>query len=223
MDYEVFLVSRIREDFVHNGDARVGVIEGLRHSSRVIVAAGRIMIAVFTAFVFTPGAEIKMIGFALATGVLADAFLVRMTIVPAVLALLGERAWRLPAWLDQILPNVDIEGESLGVFLAAEQAARDRETSVDEAARVFVDRVADKIRTAHHLDPNHDHGLELDVVVNYAADAGAGIVEAAGQHGVDMVVMATHGRSGISRWLTGSVTEHVIRESPVPVVAVPAW
>ncbi|MFV0259435.1 MAG: MMPL family transporter [Acidimicrobiales bacterium] len=113
MDYEVFLVSRIREDYVHKGDARQGVIEGVRHSARVIVAAGLIMIAVFAAFILSGDVNVKMIGFTLAAGVLIDAFIVRMTIMPAVLALLGNAAWRLPAWLDRLLPNVDIEGESL--------------------------------------------------------------------------------------------------------------
>ncbi|MFV0307405.1 MAG: MMPL family transporter [Desertimonas sp.] len=113
MDYEVFLVSRIREDFVHNGDACRGVVEGVRHSSRVIMAAGLIMIAVFSAFILSGDVNVKMIGFTLAVGVLIDAFVVRMTIMPAVLALLGDSAWKLPRWLDRVLPNVDIEGESL--------------------------------------------------------------------------------------------------------------
>lgn len=113
MDYEVFLVSRIREDYVHNGDARSGIVEGIRHSARVIVAAGLIMVVVFSAFVLSGDPNVKMIGFALAVGVFADAFIVRMTIVPSVLALLGERAWKIPGWLDRIIPNVDIEGASL--------------------------------------------------------------------------------------------------------------
>ena len=113
MDYEVFLVSRIREDYVHGGDAKDAVVQGVRHSSRVIVAAGLIMVAVFAAFILSGDSTIKMIGFALATGVFADAFIVRMAIVPAVLSLLGDRAWKLPKWLDRIIPNVDIEGETL--------------------------------------------------------------------------------------------------------------
>lgn len=113
MDYEVFLVSRIREDFVHNGDATQGVIEGVRHSARVIVAAGLIMVVVFSAFVLSSDPNMKMIGFALAAGIFADAFIVRMTIVPAALSLMGNRAWWLPRWLDHTLPNVDIEGEGL--------------------------------------------------------------------------------------------------------------
>lgn len=121
MDYEVFLVSRIREDYIHGGNARDAIIQGTRHSSRVIVAAGLIMISVFGAFLLAPESSIKMIGWALAIGVFADAFIVRMTIVPAVLALLGDRAWRLPRWLDRIIPNVDIEGASLAAMLECER------------------------------------------------------------------------------------------------------
>ncbi|NLA35988.1 MAG: MMPL family transporter [Actinobacteria bacterium] len=123
MDYEVFLVSRIREDFVHGMDAESAIIAGVRHSSRVIVAAGLIMIAVFGAFVLGADPTIKMIGLALATGVLADAFVVRMTMVPAVLALLGDRAWSLPGWLDRILPNIDVEGSSLDADLETSPGA----------------------------------------------------------------------------------------------------
>lgn len=115
MDYEVFLVSRIREDYVRNRDAHLGIEQGIRHSSRVIVAAGLIMVAVFSAFVLSSDPNVKMIGFALAVGVFADAFIVRMAMVPAVLALLGDRAWKIPDWLDRIIPNIDIEGESLQI------------------------------------------------------------------------------------------------------------
>ncbi len=113
MDYEVFLVSRIREDYVHGGDARQAVVQGVQHSARVITAAGLIMIAVFAAFILGDDPATKMIGFGLAVGVAIDAFIIRMTFVPAVLSLLGDRTWRLPGWLDRILPNLDIEGERL--------------------------------------------------------------------------------------------------------------
>lgn len=134
MDYEVFLVSRIREDYIHNRDARDGVVQGLRHSSRVIVAAGLIMISVFAAFVLAPSVSTKMIGWALAVGVLADAFIVRMTIVPAVLALLGDRAWHLPAWLDRLIPDIDIEGEHLAAYLAEHDHAAAPETPTPQPA-----------------------------------------------------------------------------------------
>ncbi|MFF7985350.1 MMPL family transporter [Streptomyces sp. NPDC007901] len=113
MDYEVFLVSRMRESYVHGESAKEAVVSGFRHSARVVVAAALIMIAVFAGFVGENDSMIKMIGFGMATAVLLDAFVVRMAIVPAVLALLGDRAWWLPKWLDRLLPRVDIEGEAL--------------------------------------------------------------------------------------------------------------
>ncbi|MFV0526332.1 MAG: MMPL family transporter [Acidimicrobiales bacterium] len=136
MDYEVFLVSRIREDYVHKGDACQGVVEGVRHSARVIVAAGLIMIAVFAAFILSGDVNVKMIGFTLAVGVMIDAFIVRMTIMPAVLALLGDSAWKLPRALDRVLPNVDIEGESITAEAAA---ATDPSDPADPAGSELVD------------------------------------------------------------------------------------
>ena len=114
MDYEVFLVSRMREAYVHGERPGQAVTSGFRHSARVVVAAALIMIAVFAGFVGESDSMIKMIGFGLASAVLFDAFVVRMAIVPAVLALLGDKAWWLPKWLDRLLPNVDVEGEALG-------------------------------------------------------------------------------------------------------------
>ncbi|GAA1682905.1 MMPL family transporter [Streptomyces yatensis] len=113
MDYEVFLVSRMREAYVHGEGPGQAITSGFRHSARVVVAAALIMIAVFAGFVGESDSMIKMIGFGLASAVLFDAFVVRMAIVPAVLALLGDRAWWLPKWLDRLLPNVDVEGEAL--------------------------------------------------------------------------------------------------------------
>ena len=113
MDYEVFLVSRIRESYLADPDATGAIHSGFRASARVVTAAALIMAGVFSAFVGGADVVIKSIAFSLAFGVLADAFLVRMTFVGAALALLGDRAWRLPAWLDRVLPTVDIEGERL--------------------------------------------------------------------------------------------------------------
>ncbi|EDY60686.1 MULTISPECIES: MMPL family transporter [Streptomyces] len=113
MDYEVFLVSRMREHFEHTGDAREAVAHGVARSGRVVVAAALIMMVVFGGFIFTDDPVIKSIAFSLAFGVLFDAFVVRLTIVPAVMALLGHRAWWLPRWLDRVLPDVDIEGARL--------------------------------------------------------------------------------------------------------------
>ncbi|MET7339194.1 MMPL family transporter [Nonomuraea sp. NPDC005650] len=113
MDYEVFLVSRMREAYVNGEPAGQSVVTGFRRSARVVVAAALIMIAVFSGFVGADLAMIKMIGFSLAAAVLFDAFVVRMALVPALLALLGERAWSLPRWLDRLLPHVDLEGAAL--------------------------------------------------------------------------------------------------------------
>ncbi|WP_019071604.1 MMPL family transporter [Streptomyces hokutonensis] len=113
MDYEVFLVSRMREYFHHHGDARAAVEHGVQRSGRVVTAAALIMAAVFGGFIFNHDPTVKTIGFALTVGVLIDAFVVRLTIVPAVLSLLGRHAWTLPKWLDRAVPNVDIEGDSL--------------------------------------------------------------------------------------------------------------
>ncbi|KQX57907.1 MULTISPECIES: MMPL family transporter [unclassified Streptomyces] len=113
MDYEVFLVTRMREAYVHGERPGEAIVTGFRHSARVVTAAAVIMIAVFSGFIGMDDQMIKMIGFGLAVAVLFDAFVVRMAIVPAVLALLGHKAWWLPKWLDRILPNVDVEGEAL--------------------------------------------------------------------------------------------------------------
>ncbi|MFC7447930.1 MMPL family transporter [Rhodococcus daqingensis] len=113
MDYQVFLVTRMREEYVHGASAKDAMTIGFTHGSRVVTAAALIMMSVFAAFIAEPNSFIKSIGFALAAAVFFDAFVVRMVIIPAVMALLGDRAWWLPAWLDRILPNVDIEGEKL--------------------------------------------------------------------------------------------------------------
>lgn len=113
MDYEVFIVSRVREEFVHGSHATEATIAGVGHGARVVTAAALIMSSVFAGFMLVDDPTIKAIGFGLAVGVLIDAFLVRMTIVPAVLAILGDRAWSMPRWLDKITPNVDIEGAHL--------------------------------------------------------------------------------------------------------------
>ncbi|MET8152813.1 MMPL family transporter [Actinoplanes sp. NPDC049668] len=113
MDYEVFLVSRMREDFVHGADAQEATISGMGHGARVVTAAALIMTSVFAGFILLDDPVIKSMGFALAVGVAIDAFVVRMTIVPAVISLLGKAAWWLPRWLNRALPNVDIEGERL--------------------------------------------------------------------------------------------------------------
>ncbi|QFZ75847.1 MMPL family transporter [Streptomyces fagopyri] len=113
MDYEVFLVTRMREAYVHGGKPGQAIVTGFKHGARVVTAAAVIMIAVFSGFIGSSESMIKMIGFGLAIAVFFDAFVVRMALVPAVLALLGKKAWWLPRWLDRALPNVDVEGEGL--------------------------------------------------------------------------------------------------------------
>ncbi|WP_083749511.1 MMPL family transporter [Frankia sp. CcI49] len=113
MDYQVFLVTGMREQYVHGAHPTSAVINGFDHGARVVIAAAIIMISVFAGFILTPEALIKQMGLALAFGVAVDAFLVRMTIIPAVMALLGRSAWWLPRRLDRVLPNVDVEGASL--------------------------------------------------------------------------------------------------------------
>ncbi|WP_406194054.1 MMPL family transporter [Kitasatospora sp. NBC_01560] len=113
MDYEVFLVTRIREAFVHGEEPGQAVVTGFRHNARVVTAAALIMISVFAGFIGMNQSMIKMMGLGLATAVAFDAFVVRMAIVPAALALLGHRAWWLPRPLARILPDIDVEGARL--------------------------------------------------------------------------------------------------------------
>ncbi|TFV55053.1 MMPL family transporter [Mycobacterium sp. PS03-16] len=120
MDYEVFLVSSMKEAHVHGHRGDAAVSHGFTQASRVVVAAALIMTAVFAGFVFNADPMIKQMGFALAFGVLIDAFLVRMTVVPAVMSMLGDRAWWLPRRVARVLPDLDIEGEKLNRRLESE-------------------------------------------------------------------------------------------------------
>ncbi|KAB2352694.1 MMPL family transporter [Actinomadura rudentiformis] len=135
MDYQVFLVTRMREEFVHGAEPGEAIVTGFRHGARVVTAAAVIMMAVFAGFIFSGESMIKMMGFALAAGVAFDAFVVRMTIVPAVMALLGRSAWWLPRWLDRLLPNVDVEGEKLREHLGEDEARAAEEHRELEIAR----------------------------------------------------------------------------------------
>ncbi|UOE43487.1 MMPL family transporter [Agromyces larvae] len=113
MDYQLFLVSGMREAYVHGLPARNAVIAGLRNGRAVVTAAALIMVAVFGGFVFSHLGMVRPLGFGLAIGVLFDAFVVRMVLVPAIMHLVGRGAWWLPKWLDRIIPNVDVEGAAL--------------------------------------------------------------------------------------------------------------
>ena len=110
MDYEVFLLSRIREEFVRTGDNVESVARGLAGTGRVITSAALIMIVVFLSFVASPVPSLKMLGLGLATAIFVDATIVRMVLVPATMSLLGKANWWLPGWLDRILPHLTVEG-----------------------------------------------------------------------------------------------------------------
>ncbi len=109
MDYEVFLISRIREEYLKDGDTRRAVADGLAKTARVITAAAAIMVVVFLAFVASPEVFLKLFGIGLASAIFLDATLVRMVLVPAVMQLLGPRNWWIPDWLERILPRIDVE------------------------------------------------------------------------------------------------------------------
>jgi RND superfamily putative drug exporter len=134
MDYEVFLVTRMREAYVHGETPGQAVVTGFTHGARVVSAAAVIMISVFAGFIGSSESMIKMMGFGLAIAVAFDAFIVRMTIVPAVLALLGRAAWWLPRRLDRVLPNVDVEGEQLRKVLVEPPRAAGEQEEREPAA-----------------------------------------------------------------------------------------
>ncbi|MGQ4618466.1 MMPL family transporter [Nocardia sp. R7R-8] len=113
MDYQVFLVTRMREEFVHGRSAKDAVVAGYHHGARVVTSAAIIMISVFSSFMLETDVTVKSFGFALAAGVLLDAFLVRMVLIPSLLVLMGKWSWWMPKWLDRILPDIDVEGSKL--------------------------------------------------------------------------------------------------------------
>lgn len=123
MDYQMFLVTGMREAYVHGKDAVTAIVSGYNHAVRVVVAAAIIMISVFGGFIFADSTMIRPMGFGLAFGVLVDAFIVRMTLTPAIMALLGDKAWWMPKWLDRLTPNMDVEGVGL-----SEKIQRERES-----------------------------------------------------------------------------------------------
>jgi RND superfamily putative drug exporter len=127
MDYEVFLISRVREEWVRRRDASRAVADGIAHTGRVISAAAAIMICVFLSFMLGDQRSIKEFGFGLAAAVFLDAIVVRCVLLPAVLEILGPRTWWLPTWIDRRLPRIRIEGH------AAEEDALDEQLSRDEA------------------------------------------------------------------------------------------
>ncbi len=112
MDYEVFLLSRVREEYLVTGDNDRSVIHGIASTARVITSAALIMISVFSGFVLGDDPVIKMFGLGLAVAIFVDATIVRMILVPAAMKLMGDANWWFPDWLDRLLPRIDIEGEA---------------------------------------------------------------------------------------------------------------
>jgi len=140
MDYQMFLVSGMHEAHAHGEDSRSAIRTGFRHGYRVVVAAALIMMAVFAGFVFAHLTMIRPMGLGLAIGVAVDAFLVRMTLTPAVLQLLGERAWWIPRWLDRLLPDLDVEGTKLRAHLESEAETPAAATVSEEARELVTNR-----------------------------------------------------------------------------------
>jgi RND superfamily putative drug exporter len=122
-DYEVFVVSRIKEEYTRNGDARRAVQRGTGLSARVVTAAALIMFSIFVAFMFSHDPTIKAIGFSFAAGVFLDAFVVRLTLVPAVMAIVGSKLWYHPQWFARYVPDADIEGKRVEEELARRELA----------------------------------------------------------------------------------------------------
>ena len=129
MDYEVFLISRVREEWIRRRDARVSVVEGIASTGRVITAAAAIMICVFLSFALGNERSLKEFGFGLAVAVFLDAVIVRCVMLPAVLEILGPITWRLPRWVDARLPHINIEGSAARALTeAGAREAAERET-----------------------------------------------------------------------------------------------
>jgi len=125
MDYEVFLLTQMREHYREDGDEKRAVIEGLANTGRVITSAAAIMVCVFTSFVLNGNPVVKEFGVGLAVAIAIDSTLVRCLLVPAIMVLLGKRAWWLPRWMERFVPHISIEGEQ---FFAARDAAAARES-----------------------------------------------------------------------------------------------
>ena len=178
MDYHVFLVSRMREKFVETGDAHRAVLGGFRASARVVTAAALIMTSVFASFVPGGSAVIQPLAFALAAGVLIDAFVVRMTLIPAVMMLLGRHAWWLPAALARVMPNADIEGE------AVERMLRQRDWRDADP-----DAAADVVRA-------RDLRVRGGAPLTFAAAPGSLVLVRGGAADVAWTLSALAGRTG---------------------------
>jgi RND superfamily putative drug exporter len=134
MDYEVFLLSRIKEEYDRTRDNATAVADGLAVTARVITAAAAIMVCVFGAFVLGPDRSLKLFGFGMAVAVLVDATIVRLVLVPATMELLGDRNWWMPQWLDRILPRIHVEARPDDFFDELDKLAPEREMSTPGGA-----------------------------------------------------------------------------------------
>ncbi|HGZ5685628.1 TPA: fatty acid efflux MMPL transporter FarE [Staphylococcus aureus] len=172
MDYEVFLMSRIHEEYSKTGDNDYSIKVGLKESGPVIVAAALIMFSVFFAFVFQEDVMIKSMGMALAFGVLFDAFVVRMMLIPALTKLFGKGSWYLPAWLNRIIPRVDIEGHALEKYKTVESQeseAKDSKETYDTTFKVYPQGATNvsKHQDAHGQDDAHSIVLDDKTMALY--------------------------------------------------------
>ncbi|KAM9864539.1 Membrane protein YdfJ [Leucobacter aridicollis] len=223
MDYEVFLVARMREEYVHGGDAQRAIQRGFVGSAKVVTAAALIMIAVFAAFVPAGDPSIKVIALGLAVGVFVDAFIVRMTLVPAVLALLGERAWKMPRWLAKVLPSFDVEGEGLAREIAHADWPADRPD-----ARVASERLTLRSRAGNVpardlrvgegetlvLDPRDPASFPLAQALSGRGRIVAGTLK------VDGLLLPERASSlrARSAWADAATLRQALRDSPTLVV-----
>ena len=134
----MFLVTGMCEAYVHGKDAATAIVTGYNHAVRVVVAAAIIMISVFGGFIFADSPMIRPMGFGLAFGVLVDAFIVRMTLTPAVMALLGDKAWWMPKWLDRLTPNMDVEGAALSEKMSEKIQYERESAATDSGSKLWV-------------------------------------------------------------------------------------
>ena len=220
MDYEVFLVSRMREEYVHTGDAKGSVIRGFIGSGKVVTAAAVIMVSVFVFFIPEGMNAIKEIALALAVGILADAFLVRMTLVPAVMALLGDKAWWLPGWLDRRLPRFDIEGEGIAHEERLAEWPTPDHTETLHAEGIGVDGLFAGLDL--HVEPH-----EVQAVVGSPGSVTAVLLAAGGRLAIDHGRMRSGGRllperaSVVRRvaWLIDAADKNLTKELQEAVAA----
>ncbi|MFV0433811.1 MAG: MMPL family transporter [Leucobacter sp.] len=215
MDYEVFLVSRIREEYVHGASARDAIRRGFVGSAKVVTAAALIMFAVFAAFVPEGDPSIKVIALGLAVGVFVDAFVVRMTLVPAVLALLGDYAWWMPRWLSRVLPSFDVEGEGLAREVAHADWPADMPDAVVAADDLLLHNLrVPRLRVARGetlvLDPRDPISLPLAEVLSGRGPVSVGTVK------VDGLLLPERASSLRARaaWATPETLRDALRDRP---------